>query len=280
MTETPAYTKIRRHSWAVIGSGEDVHHSYGSNQAVVIGGRATLVFDTGFSNRVPGLLLKEIGRTKTILVVDSHYHSDHVFGNSVFTDIGAPVIAHENCSRSMERKSARLLEGYRQRSPRMEKMLRGVRVVTPHVTYEDQIEIKLGNGLNVEIVHPRNRAHTDGDSIVNISAERVLFAGDVLWVSYHPNLEDADIQGQIQALRLILRMKPRLIVPGHGPVSSPRDVKRSIKYLEQLDRNIGSGIRKGLKGDDFVRYAIPRWSSGWKMQWLMESYLRQLSRKN
>ncbi|MBO0888076.1 MBL fold metallo-hydrolase [Candidatus Bathyarchaeota archaeon] len=280
MSRQPKLQQIGRHSWAAVGSGEDAIHSYGANQAIVKGDRAALVFDTGFNNQVSSFLLQKIGSPKTMIVVDSHYHSDHAFGNSVFTDRGASVIAHEKCCRSMEQKSARLLEAYRRRDPQIGKMLRGVKVVTPHVTYRELIEIRLGKGLNVETVHPMDRAHTDGDSIVNVTTEKVVLAGDVLWVGYHPNLEDADTQGQVQALKSILKMKPRRIVPGHGPVCSPKDVKLSIKYLVELDRNIRSGLRKNLKRDDFVRYVIPSWSRDWKMRWLMESYLQKLSEKN
>jgi len=113
-----------------------------------------------------------------------------------------------------------------------------------------------------------------------VPRDRVVFAGDILWVGYHPNLEDADLQGQIRALKMILRLNPRRIVPGHGPVCGPREVERLIRYLEQLDSNIRSGLRKGLANNKLVRHVIPRWSWNWKMRWLMESYISNLARKN
>jgi cyclase len=265
----------------VIGAGDDVFHSYGANQGYVLGDEASLVYDTGFHNRAASQILKRIRKNdSTIIVANSHYHSDHVFGNSVFAEKGAPIISHDKCSRAMRSKSEKMLDSYRNRDTRISRLLQGVQVAYPTITYRTNLTVHLGSDLNASILYAGTQAHTKGDSILHFPADGIVFAGDVLWVGYHPNLEDADIQGQIQALRLILRMKPRRIVPGHGPVASPKDVKRSVKYLEQLDRNIGSGIRKGLKGDDFVRYAIPRWSWGWKMQWLMESYLRQLFRKD
>ena len=77
-----------------------------------------------------------------------------------------------------------------------------------------------------------------------------------------------------------MRLKPRRIVPGHGPVSGPREVKRLIKYLEEFDRNTRSGLRKNLRDDELVRHVIPKWSRDWKMRWLMESYIRTLARNN
>jgi len=269
------------HSWAVLGRGEDVLHSYGANQGFILGKRASLVVDTGFHEKVAASILRRVNsKTRRIFVLNTHYHSDHVFGNSVFADTRAVIIANQNCSRSMKVKSEKLLDGYRKRDPKLSRMLRGVKIAYPDITFAREIETQLDDLLEAEITHPAARAHTDGDSMAFVPRDRVLFAGDILWVGYHPNLEDADLQGQIRALKMILRLKPRRIVPGHGPVCGPREVERLIRYLEELDRNIRSGTRKGLPGDEFVRHVIPRWSWDWKMRWLMESYISNLARKN
>ncbi len=177
-------------------------------------------------------------------------------------------------------KSEEFLHGYQRKDPRLSKLLQGVKVAYPNITYRDRISVQMGRSLLAEIIHPAARAHTDGDSMVFVPRDRVVFAGDILWVGYHPNLEDADLQGQIRALKMILRLKPRRIVPGHGPVCGPREVERLIRYLGELHRNIRSGLRKGLTNDELVRHAIPRWSWDWKMRWLMESYVSNLAGKN
>ena len=275
------FSRVGPHTWAGIGEGDDIFHSYGANQGLVEGKRLGIIVDSGFHNPVAREILHHVQtRTRTTLVVNTHYHSDHIFGNGIFAETGAAIIAHEKCGRSMHARSEDLLAIYRKRDRRLSRLLQGVRIAYPSITYQDRLTAHLDDGFQAMIIHPPVRAHTDGDSIVHVPRERVVFAGDVLWVGYHPNLEDADVQGQIQALRMILRLNPRRIVPGHGPVSGPRGVKRLIKYLEELDRNIRSGTRKGLRGDEFVRHVIPRWSWDWKMRWLMESYISNLARKN
>ncbi len=275
------FSRVGPHTWAGIGAGDDIFHSYGANQGLVEGKRVGIIVDSGFHNPVAREILHHVQtRTRTTLVVNTHYHSDHIFGNSIFEETGAPIIAHEKCGRSMYARSEDLLAGYRRRDRRLSRLLQGVRIAYPRITYQDRLTAHLDDDLQAVIIHPSVRAHTDGDSIVHIPRERVVFAGDVLWVGYHPNLEDADVQGQIQALRMILRLKPRRIVPGHGPVSGLREVKRLIKYLEEFDRNTRSGLRKNLRDDELVRHVIPKWSRDWKMRWLMESYIRTLARNN
>ena len=276
------FVNLGPHSWGCVGGGDDVLHSYGANQGFVAGGDACLVVDSGFHNgtarRVLGRVLKF--RPEKMLLVDTHYHSDHVFGNNVFARDGAAVISHQKCRRRMMTLSPKLLADYRGRDPRLSRLLKGVHVSLPSVTFQDRLWAHLDDEVGVEVVHPGVRAHTDGDSMVFVPRDRVVFAGDVLWVGYHPNLEDSDIQGQIRALRMILRFRPRKVVPGHGQVCGLGEVKQFIRYLEELNRNVRQGLKERLGPEELVAQAIPAWSRDWKMKRLAESYIRKIAGRN
>ncbi len=254
-------------------------HSYGANQGFVAERDGCVVVDSGFHNRTALQILGRVRRLRprTMLLVDTHYHSDHVLGNGVFAEKGAVVLSHEKCRRSMQRKSAGLLEKYRARDQRLAGILRGVEVSFPSLTFRDRVQTYVGKDLQLDVFHPGVRAHTDGDSIVHVPDERVVFSGDVLWVGYHPNLEDSDIQGQIRALKMILRLNPRKIVPGHGPVCGTGEAGRFVRYLEELDRNSRKGLQQGWGAEELVRNAVPSWSRDWKMRRLVEGYLRKLA---
>ena len=272
------FVKVSPNSWARIGRGEDALESYGSNQGLVLGRTASVIVDTGFHNTTARGILKRVGRRqwKRILVVNTHYHSDHVFGNHVFASQGATIVAHENCRRRMSKSSPGLLARYRRQDPQLGRLLKDVEIAFPIVTYRDCLSAFVEDDVRAEMIHPEGTAHTDGDSMVFVPGDRILFAGDILWVGYHPNLEDADVQGQVEALRTILRLKPRKIVPGHGPVSGLREVKRLIRYLEEFDKNSQGALKEGVTGDRLIRRVIPSWSWDWKMRRLAESYVRGL----
>ncbi len=278
---TLQFVRTGVHSWACLGAGEHALHSFGANQGLVVGPHSCLIVDSGFHRQTARRILgRAKQQSKHFIVLNSHYHSDHVFGNSVFASDGASVIAHENCRRKMLRSSKRLLASYARRDPRLKKLLNGVSVSYPSITYRDRLQVHLGDDLLADVIHPDRRAHTDGDSLVFVRKDRVLFAGDILWVGYHPNLEDADVPGQIRALKMILTLNPRKVVPGHGPVCGHREVNRFIRYLEEFDANSEKALKEGLKGDQLVRRVIPSWSWDWKMRWLMESYLQDIARRN
>ena len=262
---------------ACVGHGDQALESYGSNQGLVVGDHASLAVDTGFHGSTARSLLWRIerGQRKRILVVNTHYHSDHVFGNHVFASLGATIVAHENCRRRILRSSPGLLNRYRRQDPQLGRLLKNVEIAVPNTSYRNRLSLYVDDEVQAEIIHPEGAAHTDGDSMVFVPGNRILFGGDILWVGYHPNLEDTDIKGQVEALRMILRLKPRKVVPGHGPVSGLREVKRLIRYLEEFDKNSGRALKEGLTGDRLVRRVIPSWAWDWKMRWVVESYIRK-----
>ena len=110
--------------------------------------------------------------------------------------------------------------------------------------------------------------------MVYVPEDRALFSGDVLWAGYHPNLEDANTPGQVRALRQIIRLEPRKIVPGHGPVCGLFEVRRLIRYLEQFDRNLYKALVDKLTLDQTIDRTIPIWAREWKMRRLAENYVR------
>ena len=223
------FVRVASRCWACIG-GEDVLHSCGANQGFVEGENASLAVDSGFHYRTAGQVLMKIGEplARRILLVDTHYHSDRVFGNGMFVEKCATVVSHRNCRQRMKAQSWSLLSRYRSSDPRASRLLEKVKVSLPSVTYQDRLWAHLDDDVTLEIVHPVGIAPTDSDLIVHLPDDKVVFASDFLWMGYHPNLEDADINSQIMALKTILQWNPRRIVPGHGPVCGLPQLRQFI----------------------------------------------------
>jgi glyoxylase-like metal-dependent hydrolase (beta-lactamase superfamily II) len=70
-----------------------------------------------------------------------------------------------------------------------------------------------------------------------------LFAGDILFTNFHPNMRDGDVKSWISALDYISTMEIVSIIPGHGPLSSKKDVQEMKQYLltcEKLGRELSA----------------------------------------
>src|SRR5262245_64626510 len=83
----------------------------GSNNIWVVFEDYVLVFDANFPKEA-GDVIEAIKKTtdKPIrYVLDSHHHGDHAYGNAVFGQAGATVIAQTNCARLLRTNGAKEL---------------------------------------------------------------------------------------------------------------------------------------------------------------------------
>ncbi len=132
-------------SCVCIGEREDVLHSYGSNQGFVAGRDTCLVIDSGFHYHTAQQVLRKVRRlgSRRLLILDTHCHSDHVFGNGVFAQRGVSIVSHDKCRLRMRSQSSRLLSRYRRLDPRVSKLLGGIEVALPSITYNESLRVHL-----------------------------------------------------------------------------------------------------------------------------------------
>src|SRR3712207_7524042 len=62
-------------------------------------------------------------------------------------------------------------------------------------------------------------AHTRGDTLVHLPRERVLFAGDILFVGGHPVIWHGSVDGWIAACERILDRKSTRLNSSHANIS-------------------------------------------------------------
>ena len=217
------------------------------NAGFVIGSDAVLVVDSFATPRAAEQLLAKIrGRTRLPVrwLVDTHHHADHRGGNLVFAKAGATVVAHEAAR-------ARMRE-------------RGVSAALPSETYRDAISIWLGD-RRVDVLG--RSGHTDGDSVVFVPDADVLFGGDLLQNRTVPNLADARTDVWVRTLdELAQRFPSAAIVPGHGAVARPLDMRPLRDYLVTLRTSVSRGLQEGVSGAALADLLVPRLTAqcrGW-----------------
>ena len=122
-------------------------------------------------------ILPEIKRTtnKPIrFLFDTHYHSDHTFGNSLFVDAGASVVCSEECSAELKTKGKAAWDQWREAGAHS---LAGARLELPTLTFADQIAFDDGD-RRVEIKR-LGPAHSKGDAVAYLPKEKILIEVDV-----------------------------------------------------------------------------------------------------
>jgi glyoxylase-like metal-dependent hydrolase (beta-lactamase superfamily II) len=175
-------------------------------------------------------------------VIVTHYHADHIYGLQTFKALGARVIAHRAALAYLNSDTARLrLAASRQElAPWVDKNTQLLQADE----WLDQAQVLTVGGVKFEI-NPVGPAHTPEDLVVYLPSEKVLFAGDLVFRSRIPYVGQADSRHWITALDSLLKFDTKVIVPGHGPLSSEarKDMQLTRDYLIYLRTTMGQAAK-------------------------------------
>jgi cyclase len=222
-----AYTDVK---------GASAQNSFGANAGIIIGQDCIVAVDALISAREAQRFIKDIkkiSRKPIKFLINTHYHLDHTLGNCEFAKRGAVIIAQENDQKNMQKAGAGMLQ-YAKQSGLTAKDLQGTKLAYPTLTFKERVTLNLGN-KKIEIIY-LGPAHTTGSVVVYVPQEKVLFTGDLLFTDYHPFLGEANIAGWVKALDALMAMDVAKIIPGHGPLSSKKDLADMQSYLSVFDR--------------------------------------------
>lgn len=226
----------------------------GGNTGFVVGTDAVAVIDTFQTPAAAEALLAAISKTTPLpvrYVIDTHYHLDHVAGNSVFARAGAVVMAQQNV-RAWERSENLKFFGDKI-TPEQKQMVESLGL--PAMVYRDGVQLDLGGRTLVVKVMP---GHTGGDSAVIVPDADVVFTGDLFWDHTLPNLIDADTAQQIASNDAFLKDYPKAtFVPGHGEVGHGDEVRAFRDYLAYLRQAVAEARKAGKSGQALTDAVLP-----------------------
>ena len=254
-------------------------NSFGANAGIIIGEKGVVVVDTLISAKQAKKFIKDIKAVtgKPIkYVINTHSHLDHTFGNYEFAKRGAVIIAQKNCLSNMKKGSETTLKNAKNfgLTP---KDMKGTKIAYPALTFTDRMEIDLGNQV-VELVNT-GHSHTNDSIMVYLPESRILFAGDVLFTGYHPFSADGDIPEWTRTLDNIMLMDVERIIPGHGPLSTKRDIEDMKSYLiafDQKAKELSTGSKDaGYIASEIIKALPSRPEGAGLVQWNVQKYLKK-----
>ncbi|MFJ6855583.1 MBL fold metallo-hydrolase [Streptomyces sp. NPDC091271] len=222
-----------------------------ANCGLLVSPRGGLWIDTPYDTMMAGQFLVEsqkrlpdgVGIDRVIV---THANGDHFWGAGVLPD--AEIIAtreareHIHYDPTPQQQHA-LVTGSDPSTPLGAYLGRhfGVfdwsvtDVVSPTTYFTGELELTLGEyTVQVSSLPP---AHTGGDLIVYLPAQRAVFSGDVIFSSTprqpgdHPVHWAGPLDNVIDACERVLATGAEVIVPGHGPVLAPAGVRGHMDYL-------------------------------------------------
>jgi len=248
-----------------------------SNAGLIADSGETLLVDTLMDVRLTRDMLDEMRRAVPEAaaigtLVNTHANPDHTFGNQLLQ--GVAIIAststaaemHETQPQmlaSMEKNWREMGEGAAFFHETMGKHFKFDEVVLtlPTQTFDRELTLKVGT-KKVQLVNV-GPAHTAGDTMVHVPADRTVFTGDILFAGGHPVMWAGPIDNWIKACERILGWDVEIIVPGHGPICDKTDVRKFKAYLDDMKREARKRYDAGMNWLDAANDIALDGYAGW-----------------
>jgi cyclase len=223
-----------------------------SNSGLIVGPESAIAVD---ALMVPSMTRRLVAayqratRRRIAALINTHHHLDHTGGNRFFRR--ATIIASERCREALAPgfPPVPLLQRF---MPRFAREFPLLKVELPTVTFRDRLVIHDG-AREIQLWHPGRPAHTVGDATVYLPKERILFAGDIAFHYVTPLAFQGHIGNWVKAADRLLTFDADVIVPGHGPIGTKKDLRRMRDYLVLVRREARKRFQAGMPAAAAVR---------------------------
>lgn len=259
--------QVSQHAYYVRGGAGVATDNYGfvSNSAFVVTSEGVIVFDT-LGTPVLGAKLLEAIRSVTDKPIKriyiSHYHADHMYGLQAFDETGAEIVTSDGAKRYLEGEVAqrRLAERRVSLEPWVDA---NTRVVEPDRYVQGEERFTLGD-VTMRVVNVGS-AHSEGDMVLFVEGDGVLFSGDIIFQGRIPFLGTSSSDDWLEVLSEMEQTDARAIIPGHGKAAKDPEkiVSLTKSYLSFVRDSMEQAVNDWIPFDeayeavdwgDFIEY--------------------------
>jgi cyclase len=219
----------------------------GGNSGVIIGEKGVIVVDAKTSAAAGKELLDDIGKITpkpVTTVILTHSDSDHVNGLASFP-AAITIIAHEN---NKKEQDAALAAGGRGAPPAGH--------LPTQVVSKNKEDLKI-DGVKVEVLHWAP-AHTSGDLVVFLPAEKIVFTGDIITTQPDALIhleKNGSSEGWVTTAKGTAALNAEQFVPGHGDVENKAAVQKKATDVAAKRAKIKELVAQG-KSLDEIKMAV------------------------
>ena len=223
------------------------------NVGIVVGRTGTLVIDTGLGARNGALVarqaLKLSPKGARLYLTTTHFHPEHASGQAGFPG-GTVVIRPKVQQAELERDGPRMLTLFSTLSPEMKGLIDGAGVGKADVLFDREHRLDLG-GVRVRLFW-YGHAHTEGDEIIMVDEDRLMFPGDVVQDRISPNFtcDACDPRQWIAVIDQLAPLKPRLVAPDHGALGDGALIGKERAFLTRLQDRALALKRQGKSAEE------------------------------
>lgn len=238
-----AETEVADGVWEIRGV-----HGWGSgvNAAVVVSGKKAVVVDNLYKPPDARRMFRDLERRGIVpqVLINTHWHTDHNIANYLYH---CPIWAHRSAPRLLRKHWPNWVG-----SP-SDKRAGGLRMKVPNRLFDKRVAFEFGDE-KVELIHIPG--HTPDSIGVHLPDRGVFIAGDAVmdlpFVSFGNSLDS------ITSLRRIQRLRPKLVIQGHGLPCRISRLSQDIAYLSAVRRAAKTARRAGVPRSKFLLSPLKR----------------------
>lgn len=249
-----APVKISNHCYVIIAKDpEPTPENQGlfSNMGFIVTQKGVVVFDTGGSVQIGEMLLRQIKKVTDkpiIKVFNSHIHGDHWLGNHALVQANPniEIYAHENMHKAIKEGAGEFWVGLQARATN--NATAGTAVTAPNQVLKGGEVFDLGDTLIR--VHHYGKCHSDSDICLEVTADKTVYAGDMLMVGRIANMDDGSYLGSIEGIKKLKEdTQADNYVQGHYKFG-PKQADIYLEFLETLYNTVIAHQKEGMSAEE------------------------------
>ena len=223
----------------------------GGNSTIIIGRTSVIIVDAKTNEAGAKDLLAEVAKITpkpVTTAIITHSDGDHVNGLVAFP-AGVKIIAHENNKKEQETALAAGGRG----APPADRL--------PNQIVTKNKETMTIDGVKLEL-HHFAPAHTSGDLIVYLPAQKIVSTGDIVVTNRaddNPNIhfeKNGSTAGWLANVKGMIGLDADTYVTGHGDLLTKADLQRKLAATTERRNKIAAMVKDGKTLDE-IKAALP-----------------------
>ncbi len=248
--------KVAKDAYCFFGAPEEISKANGGNMVntcFIETKEGFVVIDSGPTFAYASQAYREmqkIAKRPVKYVINTHDHDDHWLGNSFYKSKNALLIG----PRSYEQNVVAGMKS-RMKSVLGDTLYGKTSIVALDKVVDDNLTLQAGE-KHFMIQKLVQKAHTQGDLIVYLPEEKVLFAGDLVFNDRITSLRDGSIIGSIKALNKIDAFEPKVVIGGHGYRTDTKSTMHFKKYLMTMKKEVLEALDNDISIDEVTQKVV------------------------